>query len=372
MAGYCSWHLRVAFWPSQAVYAWSVGGLVMLASFSPIFLRLILGRQILVWLDTMSWIWLAWLFWFTSMLAFCDIVNLMLGLSERLGFIPLLQGWVGVSGLSSWRISPCLTVQLGALLIVVGSLWGTVEVLSLRVKRMTLVSPLIPAEVQGYRVVLLSDMHLGSVWNARLFHRMERLLHDETIDLLLNAGDFLDGPERPEWVEYLASLEALPVRDGKVAVLGNHDFYSGAEHSLALHRQAGFRVLRDETVQVTPWLWIYGVDDPHGHRRRKSPPELDLPGQGFGILLKHQPYLKRELAAGHYHLSLSGHTHGGQIFPFNLLVRLSTGWKTGQLQQYGQTQVYITPGTGFWGPPFRFLSRPEITVFELSGTPTRS
>lgn len=366
MAVYGCWHLRQAFWRELGVgWTWGGGVLLLLASFAPVWLRLLFGRQAPFGLATLAWIWLAWLFWFVSMMALCDGTNLLLGLLSRPW---LARFWPDcVAPLLAWRISPRLAVVLGAVLIGIGSLWGTAEVLCLRVKRIALVSPQIPAEIQGYRIVLLSDMHLGSVWNNRLFHRVERLLHGEAIDLLLNAGDFLDGPERPEWIEYLASLEALPVRDGKVAVLGNHDFYAGAEHSVALHRQAGFQVLRDETVQVTPWLWIYGVDDPHGRRRGEPLPELDAPGRGFGILLKHQPRLERELAAGHYDLSLSGHTHGGQIFPFNLLVRLSYGWKTGVLQRDGRTHVYISRGTGFWGPPFRFLSRPEITVFELSG-----
>jgi predicted MPP superfamily phosphohydrolase len=184
----------------------------------------------------------------------------------------------------------------------------------------------------------------------------------------------------PDDGRFTARLAAVRPPLGKYAIYGNHELYAereaGAGSSARLLEAGGFRVLRGEAVQVGP-IRLAGLDDP-AERRFKTPSAIDegvlLGPRGertFTVLLKHRPEVA-EATRGRLDLQLSGHTHRGQVFPFGLVVRLMSPRVSGLYALDGSAQLYVSRGTGTWGPPLRLLSRPEVTLFIIEPTPGRN
>jgi predicted MPP superfamily phosphohydrolase len=153
-------------------------------------------------------------------------------------------------------------------------------------------------------------------------------------------------------------------------VTGNHEFIAGIDKSLAFTRDCGFDTLRGEARDVGDFLTIAGVDDPAGQGFRLRGQEngegkllSSLSRQRFILFLKHRPTVE-ENTLGFFDLQLSGHSHHGQIFPFNWIVRLYFPIGSG-LHDMGNSRVYVSRGSGTWGPPIRFLAPPEVTVIDL-------
>jgi predicted MPP superfamily phosphohydrolase len=159
-------------------------------------------------------------------------------------------------------------------------------------------------------------------------------------------------------------------RFGKYAITGNHEFYAGLEQSIWFTEQAGFTMLRGERVDIQNILTIAGVDDPQansfGLYRGGTEKEVlaDLPDNRFVLLLKHRPLID-ESSRGLFDLQLSGHVHRGQIFPFSIITGLYYETQSGLAQLSDGSSLYVSRGSGTWGPPIRFLSPPEVTVIDL-------
>jgi predicted MPP superfamily phosphohydrolase len=151
--------------------------------------------------------------------------------------------------------------------------------------------------------------------------------------------------------------------------LGNHEYYAGLKRSLEFTKAAGFDLLRDDVRHIAG-LSIFGADDITGQRmglskdKRLFEKMLAHQDNGFVLLLKHQPFVD---AGENFNLQLSGHTHGGQIFPFMLVTRLFFPKNYGYYELGRNKSVYITSGAGTWGPPVRIFAPPEITVIDLIG-----
>jgi hypothetical protein len=171
-------------------------------------------------------------------------------------------------------------------------------------------------------------------------------------------------------------FRSIPAPLGKYAVTGNHEFYAGIGSALAFTRRAGFTVLRGEMVVVEKVLRIAGVDDPTGEALDSDPrpSEAEILGGAasslFTLLLKHRPVVSAE-ARSRIDLQLSGHTHRGQLFPFRLLVRFSYPFLAGLYTFEEGGALYVSRGTGTWGPRMRFLSPPEITVIDIERATAR-
>jgi predicted MPP superfamily phosphohydrolase len=188
-------------------------------------------------------------------------------------------------------------------------------------------------------------------------------------DLFLSTGDLVDGQ-----INNLVGLAELFLeirpRFGKFAITGNHEFYAGLAHSLEFTRRAGFTPLRGESLTVGGLINLAGIDDPAGKGfglyREASEKDLlsKLPREKFTILLKHRPEVERT-ALGFFDLQISGHTHKGQIFPFRLLTRIFYPYYGGSFPISPQASLHVSRGSGTWGPPIRFLTPPEVTVYEL-------
>lgn len=249
------------------------------------------------------------------------------------------------------------------------TLYGAWEAVDIRTERVTIRSSRIKKPV---RVVQISDVHLGVMIGKWRLKRMLAAVSAARPDLLVATGDLVDG--QPHRFNGLVGMfRELSPRYGMYAVLGNHEYYAGLDTSLAFFNNAGFRLLRKEGVEIFPSFALYGVDDPAGARWGDTsgsdeqgflPKENERP---FTLLLKHRPAIHAE-SRGRFDLQLSGHVHKGQIFPFNILTYTSFPVNSGMNVLEDGSILYVSRGTGTWGPPVRFLAPPEVTVIDILPT----
>ncbi len=262
------------------------------------------------------------------------------------------------------------TAFLAPLILALGfSLAGFFSALDIRPEKVVLRSPGISEETGRLRVVQISDVHVGLTVRSDRLRKIAEVIREAEPDLIVSTGDLVDG--QMDSIAGLAEiLHGLQPRYGKYAVTGNHEFYAGLSHALDFTSRAGFTVLRGESVNIPGVISIAGVDDPTGRRMGahggKTETELlsGLPRDTFVLLLKHQPTLE-DSSTGLFDLQLSGHTHGGQIFPFGLLVKIFFPRTAGLYTLADGSSLYVSRGTGTWGPPVRVLSPPEVTVIDL-------
>ena len=229
-----------------------------------------------------------------------------------------------------------------------------------------------PRGLDGFRIVQLSDLHLGPLLDRRFAASLAERVNALAPDLVVVTGDLVDGGVRRVGAE-VEPLGALRARHGVWFVTGNHDFYSGADDWVARMETLGWRALRNQRVVIEAAggrFELAGVDDHHGALIEPGGGE-DLARALDGrdpalplVLLAHDPATFRRAARAGVDLQLSGHTHGGQIWPFRWAVRLTVPWVEG-LHRVGASALYVSRGTGFWGPPMRLGAPAEITELVL-------
>ena len=216
------------------------------------------------------------------------------------------------------------------------------------------------ATAQGLRLVQISDVHVGSR-SGRFLSRVVRRVNEQNPDYVLITGDLIDFSDiQIDEIQALGSLDAPAI-----FIIGNHERYVDTEEICERLEALGIRVLRNESI-IIGGLQIIGIDDAEPKTQvrseiRRLRPEPDK----FRILLYHRPDGAGDAQAWGAHLMLCGHTHNGQILPFNLLVRRIFPKICGRYQ-IGNMQLYVSPGTGTWGPILRLGSRCEISIIELT------
>jgi len=222
----------------------------------------------------------------------------------------------------------------------------------------------------GLVVVQLSDLHIGPTLQREFLEDVVRRTNEQKPDLVVITGDLVDG-EVKTMGPLVRPLAQLRASHGTYFVTGNHEFYSGAEDWMRFLETLGIEVLANRRVTLRTGdatLDLAGIHDPQG-RSFGHPPELartlaERASERPVILLAHQPKAVFEAERAGVDLVLSGHTHGGQLWPFRYFVRLQQPFIDG-LVKVGRTQLYVSPGTGHWGPPLRVLAPSEITRLEL-------
>lgn len=222
-------------------------------------------------------------------------------------------------------------------------------------------------DLEGYRIAQITDLHIGHTIGRRYVERVVRLAERLAPDLVALTGDMVDGPVARLAAD-VAPLERIAAGGRAYFVLGNHDCYSGADAWIAKFREMGMRVLLNEPALVEKGgarLLIGGVVDP-----TFAAPRPDLAAQGgeaahFRLLLAHNPRIAPLGERAGFDLQISGHTHAGQFFPWTLAVRLVHAPHVAGLSREGRMQVYVSAGTGTWGPPVRFGTSPELTLIRL-------
>jgi hypothetical protein len=243
-----------------------------------------------------------------------------------------------------------------------------------RVRRVEVRLPRLGAGLDGLTVALITDTHYGPIDRSRWSAGVVAVLNDLDADVVCHTGDIADGtPEQRR--EQSAPLGDVRARLAKVYITGNHEYYGDAQGWLDRMTELGWEALHNRHVVVERGgdrLVVAGVDDITaagtglpGHRADHAAALAGADPALPVLLLAHQP---KHITAAVEHgvdLQLSGHTHGGQIWPFHLLVRLDQPVLQGLSRHGERTQLYTSRGTGFWGPPFRVFAPSEITLLTL-------
>ncbi|TLD96050.1 metallophosphoesterase [Helicobacter jaachi] len=232
-------------------------------------------------------------------------------------------------------------------------------------------------EIEGlstpFRVAVLSDVHIGGLIEQNRVKQIVEMTNELDADMIFLTGDIVDAPLKH--VELAVNeLQHLKAREGVFYILGNHEYFHDIYNIIEKLKGLGFHVLINESYTIADTLNIVGLADFMGLRVGYLQPDIKQALQHINpnvptILLAHQPKIIYSLQApfDKIDLVLSGHTHGGQIFPFSLAMLLQQPYISGlhTLENLHKTKVYVSQGTGFWGPPMRIGSECEITLLEL-------
>jgi predicted MPP superfamily phosphohydrolase len=306
-----------------------------------------------------AYVWLGLAFYLFLLTAMSDAVRLVLAIVGGLPTDPERRLFLA-------RASASVVASLAAAVGVIGA---AAVARGFEIKRVRVGLAKLPAAASGYTIVQITDVHVGPTIGRDFVEAVVREANALAPDLVVITGDLVDGTV--EQLRHLVEpLRDLRSRDGVFFVTGNHEYYSGADEWIAHLSTLGVRVLRNERVAIRDAFDLAGVDDASAHGI------LPHHGQDVGkalaardpsravVLLAHQPKAISAARTAGVDLQLSGHVHGGQIFPFNWLVRLEQPLVAG-LYRIDETWVYVSQGTGYWGPPMRVGTRSELTCIEL-------
>jgi predicted MPP superfamily phosphohydrolase len=230
-----------------------------------------------------------------------------------------------------------------------------------QLKRIQIPLTKLPRNLDGYRIAVVSDIHLGPLTGVEHTRRIVDAINGMDADLVAVVGDLVDGTVA-ELRDEAEPMRGLRSRDGSYFVTGNHEYYSGVEQWIEHVRELGMRPLQNERLEIRG-LDLAGVNDAGGAPDYAKALKDRDPAKAI-VLLAHQPVQAHEAAKYKVDLQLSGHTHGGQMAPFNFIVKLQQPIVSG-LGEVDGTKVYVTNGAGFWGPPVRVGAPPDITLVEL-------
>jgi hypothetical protein len=231
----------------------------------------------------------------------------------------------------------------------------------------------LPEDFEGFRIVQITDIHVSPTIRRDFVEAVVNVANRLDADIVALTGDLADGLVS-QLADDVAPLQNLISSEGNFFVTGNHEYYSGVEDWIRHVKRLGFTVLMNEHRLIhrgNSRLLLAGVPDYRGGnftKSHRSDPRKALagaPSVDAKILLAHQPKSIFDAAKAGFDLQISGHTHGGQFFPWNLLVGLDQPYVAG-LDRYENTQIYVSRGTGYWGPPVRVGSPSEITLIKLT------
>lgn len=249
------------------------------------------------------------------------------------------------------------------------SIWSFINVsLTPVTKKIELAFPGLPPELEGFSIAHLSDLHVVNGMPDSFLNNIVDETNAQKPDLIVITGDMIDADICAE-NGICASLRRLSSRHGVYAITGNHEFYTGLDLFLKISAEAKIKVLRQQNAVISDKINLIGIDDPAVARYYSVVPDIEkamtgLKPGGFNILLNHQPVGFDEAVEKGVKLQLSGHTHWGQLLPLELLIYLIYRRPKGLYEKDG-SYMYVSAGTGYWGPPMRFFSRSEIVNIVL-------
>ena len=363
--GYIGWRLLPALAGFSAVGVAAV--LVLSALLMP--LGLVARRVVRPPLaDTLAWMGLLCMGLFSSLFVLTvlrDVVLLAFALAHTLGATWTQQV------LPALRVDSAVAVLLLGLLATVLGFWNARR--TAQVVRVDVPITNLPAALHGFTVAQITDIHVGPTIKTRYLQAIVRRVNTLDADMVAITGDLVDGSVA-DLGAHVAPLSTLSSRHGSYFVTGNHEYYSGAHAWITELRRLGVQVLMNEHVvlqQGGASLVLAGVADFHADRfdkNHRSDPHAAIAGAplaaGVRVLLAHQPSSAFEAAKAGFDVQLSGHTHGGQFWPWNLFVPMQQPFTAG-LRRLQDLWVYTSRGTGYWGPPKRFGAPSEITLLRL-------
>jgi predicted MPP superfamily phosphohydrolase len=283
----------------------------------------------------------------------------------------LLLAWP--FGLAWFAAGSALAVPLIAVLFIAIGLFNARR--TARVRDVEVPVSGLPAALQGFTIAQISDIHVGPTIKRPYLQAIVDAVNALKADAVAVTGDLVDGRVQ-DLGSHVAPLGQLRSRHGTFFVTGNHEYYSGADEWIAELQRLGVQVLLNEHVVLRHGdasLVMAGVADTSAHHfnpQHRSDPQRALDGApadaGVRVLLAHQPRSAAAAAQAGFDVQLSGHTHGGQYWPWNLFVRLQQPYTAG-LHRLHKLWVYTSRGTGYWGPPLRFGAPSEITRVRFVG-----
>ncbi|MEM6533519.1 MAG: metallophosphoesterase [Myxococcota bacterium] len=347
-------------WPSLVTAALVFAGVAMIAA--PILYRLLDGG----WakgLIVPAYLWFGMAFYAVLLLAAGDIGKLFshLGTGEfvparRLAMVRAFSGGAA----------------LGSLLLTGAAVRAATRIPAVKKVRVTLQK--LPKTLKGLRLVQLSDIHIGPTVTKAYLEGVVEKVNALKPDLVVITGDLVDGSVK-ELGDAVSPLADLVTRYGVFFSTGNHEYYSGVRQWMEFLPTLGLRVLRNERIELEhngARFFLAGVDDHtaagfgHGHGPDYDKALGGLSPEDTVILLAHQPVQIKYATRIGVDLVLSGHTHGGQLWPFGALVLLAQPYISGLHRHDERAQIYVSRGTGYWGPPMRLGAPAEITELELA------
>jgi predicted MPP superfamily phosphohydrolase len=230
----------------------------------------------------------------------------------------------------------------------------------------------LPQELVGFRIAQITDLHVGPTIGRNYARQVVNMVNGLQPDMIALTGDFVDGSvsQLKTAIEPIAALKA---KHGVFFVTGNHEYYWGVDDWIKVFRDFGARILLNEHVVIDEKgqkIVIAGVTDhsagnmAEGHRSDPKKAIEGAPEDAVKILLAHQPASYKGASEAGFDLQLSGHTHGGQFFPWNIVVKFAQRYYKG-LNKHEKMWIYVSRGTGYWGPPHRFTVPSEISLLKL-------
>ena len=316
--------------------------------------------------DTLAWLGLPFLGLFSSLFVFTVLRDAVL----LLAWIASLLAPQGLSLEGLRSVTAAAVPLLGIAVTVIGFLNAR---RTAQVKTVEIALPGLPPPLQGFTIVQISDVHVGPTIRARYVEGIVEAVNRLKPDVVAITGDLVDGSV-PELGAQVAPLARLVSKHGSYFVTGNHEYYSGVEPWLVELRRLGVRVLHNEHVVIEregAKLVLAGVPDysaGHFDEAHRSDAQAALAGApadaAVKVLLAHQPRSAPAASQAGFDLQLSGHTHGGQFLPWRFFVQFQQPFTAG-LHKVGRMWVYVSRGTGYWGPPKRFGAPSEITQLRL-------
>jgi len=322
------------------------------------------GGQVAIW---SSYVWMGVMFLLFTAVLTTDAARVVVAIARRItqsGPVDA-QRRTFIARITAGAIA---VVVSGLTVIAVRSALRPVEVRRVRVRLARL-----PRAQHGFTIVQITDLHVGPTIGRDVVEDIVNRTNALTPDIVAITGDLVDGSVST-LRDAVAPLANLRARHGVFFVTGNHEYFSGAEAWLKELPGLGVRVLGNERVSIGEGDTSFdlgGIEDRSAHNYGGLPPAAALARALEGrdpnrelVLLAHQPRSLLDAAGLGIGLQISGHTHGGQIWPFGYLVRLQQGFWPG-LHRHGDAQIYVSRGTGYWGPPMRLAEPAEITHLTL-------
>jgi predicted MPP superfamily phosphohydrolase len=314
------------------------------------------------WADRLSWLGSTAMGFFSSLLVLTVLRDLLL---LAVGLL------AGAQAESDWEMpSAVATLLLTAMVTVIGMFVARRRP---RIVKVEIPITDLPEGLRGFSIAQISDVHVGPTIKRPFVEQVVSRVNALRADMIAVTGDLVDGSV-PQLALHTAPLAGLTARHGAFFVTGNHEYYSGEPAWTSELRRLGLRVLKNEHVVLQhngSALVLAGVTDFSAHHfdpAQQSDPARSLNGApaaaGARILLAHQPSSAEAAANAGFDLQLSGHTHGGQFWPWNLFVGFFQPF-TGGLHRLRDLWVYVNRGTGYWGPPNRFGVPSEISHIRL-------
>ncbi|HAH24821.1 MAG TPA: metallophosphoesterase [Prolixibacteraceae bacterium] len=308
------------------------------------------------WIYRIGAFWMAFMLYLFIALVLIDVVRILNYFFHFLPpFTPLMRFRLGI-----------IVFSLAALVVAGGyinALWTNVKVIPLTIHKKV-------SGPQEVKILMASDLHLGALIGERREKHLLELIQQQKPDLVLLCGDLVDGDIAPVLRKNLGRhIQEIKTPMGVYAITGNHEFIGGINKTLPYLRSINIRMLLDETITLPNGIQLVGRIDRAGSRGPNTLKSLNQLMAGIDtlkpiIVMNHQPVNLKEASDAKVDLHLSGHTHNGQMWPFNYITQAVYELSWG-LRKVGTTNFYVSSGYGSWGPPVRSGNRPEVVIFNL-------